>query len=181
MLLTTSNLNPCSNATAASTLSTLTNCSASIGEGCTVPPLDTTTLASCQASLRAVADNSEECYNLLTMTSAVSCRLFGSFGFRLIYQIQHLRTYQQLAPAMLLQPPWSRRQSCLSAAPRNHSTLLRPQRVTAWKTFRWVRVSFKRTWPAKTLQAIILGVQTSRGQFYWSYLVMHTKLNNIRG
>ena len=83
--LTTYNLNLCSNATAASTLSTLTNCSASIGEGCTVPPLDTATLASCQASLQAVADKSQECYNLLTETNAVSCRSFGSFGFLLIY------------------------------------------------------------------------------------------------
>ena len=67
------NLTPCSNATAASTLSTLTNCSASIGEGCRVPPLDTATLASCQSSLQAVEDKSVECYNLLTETNAVSC------------------------------------------------------------------------------------------------------------
>ena len=85
MLLTTYNVNPCSNATAASTLSTLANCSASIGEGCMVPPLDTATLASCQASLQAVADKSVECYNLLTETNAVSCRSFGSFGFLWVY------------------------------------------------------------------------------------------------
>ena len=112
MLLTTYNVNPCSNATAASTLSTLTNCSASIGEGCMVPPLDTATLASCQASLQAVADKSQECYNLLTKTNAVRCRSYGSCGFLLIYQILHLRTCLQPAPVMLLQPPWSRRQSC---------------------------------------------------------------------
>ena len=85
MLLTTYNVNPCSNATAASTLSTLTNCSASIGEGCTVPPLDTATLASCQASLQAVADKSQECYNLLTETNAVSCRSFGFLFTDLIF------------------------------------------------------------------------------------------------
>ena len=79
-----------SNATAASTLSTLTNCSASIGEGCTVPPLDTATLASCQASLRAVADKSVECYNLLTETNAVSCRQIfwgSSYRFNLFKKI----------------------------------------------------------------------------------------------
>ena len=78
MLLTTYNVNPCSNATAASTLSTLTNCSASIGEGCMVPPLDTATLASCLTSLQTVEDKNKECYELLTKTSAVSNVLFIS-------------------------------------------------------------------------------------------------------
>ena len=50
-----------------------------------MPPLDTATLASCQASLQAVEDKSDECYELLTETNAVSCRSFVSFGFRLIY------------------------------------------------------------------------------------------------
>ena len=49
-----------------------------------------------------------------------------------------LRTYQQHAPAMLLQPSWLRRQSCWSAAPRTPSTLSRPQRATALKSFQWV-------------------------------------------
>ena len=74
--------NKISNVTAVvETLATLTNCSASVGEGCRVPPLDTATLASCQASLQAVEDKSQECYNLLTETNAVSCRSFGYFGF----------------------------------------------------------------------------------------------------
>ena len=68
-----------SNATAVmETLATLTNCSASVGEGCRVPALDTTTLASCQSSLQTVEDKNKECYELLTKTSAVSNILFIS-------------------------------------------------------------------------------------------------------
>ena len=60
------------------TLATLTNCSASVGEGCTVPPVDTSTLASCQSSLQALEDKNKECYELLTKTSAVSSILLLS-------------------------------------------------------------------------------------------------------
>ena len=105
MLLTTYNVNPCSNATAASTLSTLTNCSASIGEGCRVPPLDTATLASCQASLQAVEDKSDECYELLTKTNAVSCRSFGSFGFLLMYKFKKVKKKCRNFHTFLTTPP----------------------------------------------------------------------------
>ena len=68
-----------SNATAVvETLATLTNCSASVGEGCRVPPLDTATLASCLTSLQTVEDKNKECYELLTKKSAVSNVLFIS-------------------------------------------------------------------------------------------------------
>ena len=68
-----------SNATAVvETLDTLTNCSASVGEGCRVPPLDTATLASCLTSLQTVEDKNKECYELLTKKSAVSNVLFIS-------------------------------------------------------------------------------------------------------
>ena len=68
-----------SNATAVvETLATLTNCSASVSEGCRVPPLDTATLASCLTSLQTVEDKNKECYELLTKKSAVSNVLFIS-------------------------------------------------------------------------------------------------------
>merc|ERR1712227_190769 len=58
-------------ASAVDTISTLNNCSASIGEGCTVPtlPVDNTTLASCETKFAAVTTKNKECYDLLTATS----------------------------------------------------------------------------------------------------------------
>merc|ERR1719282_2274791 len=59
------------NSSAVDTISTLNNCSASIGEGCTVPtlPVDNTTLASCETKFAAVTTKNKECYDLLTATS----------------------------------------------------------------------------------------------------------------
>ena len=71
--MTSSCSNSASNSNdSASTLATLSNCSASISAGCTVPTVNTTGLASCETSFEAVETKNAECYALLTATSAVS-------------------------------------------------------------------------------------------------------------
>ena len=71
--MTSSCSNSASNSNdSASTLATLSNCSASISDGCTVPTVNTTGLASCETSFEAVETKNAECYALLTATSAVS-------------------------------------------------------------------------------------------------------------
>merc|ERR1712223_1230145 len=69
--MTSSCSNSASNSNdSASTLATLSNCSASISDGCTVPTVNTTGLASCETSFEAVETKNAECYALLTATSA---------------------------------------------------------------------------------------------------------------
>merc|ERR1719433_2331430 len=58
-----------SNSSSVDTIATLNNCSASIGEGCTVPTIDNATLASCKTKFDSVVTKNAECLALLTAAS----------------------------------------------------------------------------------------------------------------
>ena len=67
-----------SNSSAVATIATLANCSASVEEGCTVPTVDSTTLASCETSFKAVETKNSECLALLTAASPVQYYHYNS-------------------------------------------------------------------------------------------------------